>query len=179
MKKLFLVFAFLALGLTGCASGQSSSSDASDIDASDIDADIQSIYNGVAKFNTNSQRVNKTINMYREVTEMEGLILEEIDVATNVLLRHTEIIGDKLPKKDSIEGPTKATLLHLANAYKSWVYYLKLNNNIAETCTKRPIDWQECILENRPVAIENEYRSRLSLDLYLSRSEEWRKSFGR
>jgi hypothetical protein len=141
----------------------------------DFNADIDAIKVGVRKFEQNSSLSTnaETFEDYRFITENNGLILDEIDGATNNFSNNIKRASSELPTKDTPESPSIAKLTAWAEGYNSWIFYQRLNQEIGEDCLNYPSEWMTCLITNLPEVSRNEQASSLKLRLAIQGIEEW------
>lgn len=172
MRKIIAVVAATLL-LSSCAGISGGAVGGQDID---FNADVEAIAAGVRKFDENTkQSLNiQTYEDFRSITENNGKILEEIDVATENFRSNIERASSELPSEDTKESPSKSKLLAWADGYKTWIYYQELNQSIGVECLNFPDDWMNCLLNNLSTTSRNEQASTLQLTIAIQGIQEWR-----
>ena len=163
-----------SLFLSGCGLGVVGSSNNTYIE---LNADVQAISDAVAKFDANS-KTSGNVTLYSDfenIYKKNGVILDEAERAVDIFLADIVRAGSKLPNQDTKEIPSKSKLVALANGYKTWVYYQKLNQTIGGVCINRPADWMNCLIEKLPETMPNETKSTNDLKIAIQGIEDWRK----
>jgi PBP1b-binding outer membrane lipoprotein LpoB len=173
--SLALVMVFL---LTAC-SGTSNSSDLSSID---FNQDVALIAKGVERFERNSQKAidmaNQDANSYAGIVAENKAALDDVELATEVFLRHINQASSQLPSVDTTESPSKSKMLAWANGYKSWVYYQRQAQSIGEKCLSSEQNFTGCLLSNFSETLELERLSQVDLKNAVAGIQEWRNSLG-
>ena len=146
----------------------------------DFNADVEAIRLGVQKFDENSSQSGnvKTFEDFRVITENNGIILDEIDAATDIFLNNIERASSELPTEDTVESPSKAKLTAWAEGYKSWVYFQNLNQRIGSECLNYPTEWMTCLLTKFSETSQNEQNSTIKLKIAIQGIQEWRQFAG-
>jgi hypothetical protein len=176
MKKIIAI-AVATLLLTSCGGISGVSTGGPSID---FNADVEAIGLGIKKFDANSSTsaTIKTLEDFRIITENNGVILDEIEAATQSFLSNIERAGSRLPTEDSVESPSKSKLLAWAEGYMSWVYFQKQNQEIGERCLGQTSEWMNCLIMNMPSTMQNESTSIIKLTAAIQGIQEWRKLAG-
>lgn len=146
----------------------------------DFNADVEAIRVGVQKFEENSSQSGnvQTFEDFRLISENNGIILDEIDAATDNFLSNIEQASSELPTEDTMDSPSKAKLTAWAEGYKSWVYFQKLNQRIGSECLNYPTEWMTCLINKLPETSQNEQNSTVKLKIAIQGIQEWRQSVG-
>ena len=173
MKVKFIVALAATLLLTSC----NQTGGVADID---FNADIEAIGIGVKKFEENTSKSGSidTLEKFREITENNGLILDEIQASTEIFFTNIERASSKLPEGDTVESPSKSKLIAWAEGYKSWIYFQKQNQLIGEDCLRQTSEWMNCLIINLPITSQNESSSTIKLTAAIQGIQEWRKLAG-
>jgi hypothetical protein len=141
---------------------------------------VEAISVGVQKFEENSSQSGnvQTFEDFRLISENNGTILDEIDVATDNFLSNIEQASSELPTEDTTDSPSKAKLTAWAEGYKSWVYFQKLNQRIGSECLNYPTEWMSCLIAKLPETSQNEQNSTIKLKTAIQGIQEWRQLVG-
>jgi hypothetical protein len=164
--------------LTAC-SGTSSFNDSAGID---FNQDVAVIAQGIERFERNTQKAidmdNPDRNAYADIVVENKAALDEVELATDVFLRHINQASSLLPKVDTTESPSESKLLAWANGYKSWVYYQRQAQSIGEKCLAPGQNFTECLLLNLSKTLEFERLSQVDLKNAIAGIQVWRNSLG-
>jgi hypothetical protein len=178
MKNRIPFVVTVMLLLTAC-SGTSISSDSADID---FNQDVAVIAQGIERFERNTQKAidmaNPDRNAYTDIIVENKAALDEVELATDVFLRHINQASSLLPKVDTTESPSESKLLAWANGYKSWVYYQRQAQSIGEKCLTPGQNFTECLLLNLSKTLEFERLSQVDLKNAIAGIQVWRNSLG-
>jgi hypothetical protein len=174
--KLVGIFVSLIF-LTSCGQIVDAATGGSSID---FNSDVEAISVGVQKFEENSSQSGnvQTFEDFRLISENNGTILDEIDVATDNFLSNIEQASSELPTEDTTDSPSKAKLTAWAEGYKSWVYFQKLNQRIGSECLNYPTEWMSCLIAKLPETSQNEQNSTIKLKTAIQGIQEWRQLVG-
>lgn len=176
MKK-FIAIAAATLLLSSCAGLSGGATGGRNID---FNADVEAIAAGVRKFEENTKQSPnvQTYEDFKSISENNGRILEEIDVATDNFRSNIERASSKLPSEDTIESPSKSKLLAWADGYKTWIYFQKVNQSIGVECLNYPDDWMNCLISKLSETSKNEQASTVQLTKAIQGIQEWRELAG-
>ena len=177
MKKLIAVVATTFL-LTSC--GQKDVASVSGMDL-DFNAKVETVELGLKKLEdsvTNSGEI-LSLEDFEKLTGKTGAILDEFDDLVETFLSDIELASAKLPTEDTVENPSKLTLLSWADGYKSWAYFQRQNQLISEECVSKAGGWMGCVYTKVQAQIDNAKSSRDKLKDTIQGIEEWRKLAGK
>jgi hypothetical protein len=177
MKTKPILVSVILFLLTSCSAS-------TDLNGGNIDfnKDIESIAEGVARFENNSKNAidinNQGGDNYAQIVIENKAALDQIENSTEVFLSHINQASSRLPTEDTAESPSKSKLLAWANGYKSWIYYQRLAQEVGEKCLKSEMDFTDCTIVNLPEVLEYERLSRVDLQNAIAGIQEWRNSLG-
>ena len=174
MTNKLLLSLVITLLTTSCAANSEASID--------FNKDIESIAQGIDRFEVNSKNAVEISRQggddFAKIVSENKSALDEVDLATDVFLSHINQASSRLPKEDTAESPSEAKLIAWANGYKSWVYYQRQVQTLSEKCLASELEFTACGLVNLPDVLEYERLSQVDLKNAVAGIQEWRKSLG-
>ena len=177
MKKLIAIGAAAFL-LTSCGQNDGASVSGAGLD---FNAKVERVDLGIKKFEysiTNSGEVT-SLEDFEKMTSKTGAILDEFDDLVATFISDIELDSANLPKEDTVENPSKTTLLSWADGYKSYAYFQRQNQLISQGCVSKAAGWMGCVYENLQAQIDNAKASMDKLKVTTKGIEEWRKLAGK
>ena len=177
MKKVIAVVAATFL-LTSCGQmGDASVSGA----ALDFNTKIKAVELGIKKIEDNVSNTGEVISTedFENMTNKSGEILNEFDALVATFIADIELASADLPKEDTVENPSKATLLSWADGYKSYAYFQRQNQLISQGCVSKAAGWTGCVYANVQAQIDNAKAGMDKLKVTTEGIEKWRKFAGK
>ena len=177
MKKLIAVVAATFL-LTSC--GQSDGALVSEAGL-DFNAKVKAVELGIKKIEDNVSNTGEvtTTEDFENMTSKSGAILDEFDALVRTFISDIELASADLPKEDSVENPSKSTLLSWADGYKSYAYFQRQNQLISQGCVSKAAGWTGCVYANVQAQIDNAKAGIDKLKVTTEGIEKWRKFAGK
>jgi hypothetical protein len=177
MKKLIAVVAATFL-LTSC--GQMDDASVSGA-ALDFNTKIKAVELGIKKIEDNVSNTGEVISTedFENMTNKSGEILNEFDALVATFIADIELASADLPKEDTVENPSKATLLSWADGYKSYAYFQRQNQLISQGCVSKAAGWTGCVYANVQAQIDNAKAGMDKLKVTTEGIEKWRKFAGK
>jgi len=177
MKKLIAVVAAAFL-LTSCGQNDGASVSGAGLD---FNAKVKAVELGIKKIEDNVSNTGEvtTTEDFENMTNKSGEILDEFDALVRTFISDIELASADLPKEDTVENPSKTTLLSWADGYKSYAYFQRQNQLISQGCVSKAAGWMGCVYENLQAQIDNAKASMDKLKVTTKGIEEWRKLAGK
>ena len=177
MKKVIAVVAATFL-LTSC--GQMDDASVSGA-ALDFNTKIKAVELGIKKIEDNVSNTGEVISTedFENMTNKSGEILNEFDALVATFIADIELASADLPKEDTVENPSKATLLSWADGYKSYAYFQRQNQLISQGCVSKAAGWTGCVYANVQAQIDNAKAGMDKLKVTTEGIEKWRKFAGK
>ena len=177
MKKLIAVVAATLL-LTSC--GQSDGALVSEAGL-DFDAKVKAVELGIKKIEDNVSNTGEvtTTEDFENMTKKSGEVLDEFDALVRTFISDIELASADLPKEDTVENPSKSTLLSWADGYKSYAYFQRQNQLISQGCVSKAAGWTGCVYANVQAQIDNAKAGIDKLKVTTEGIEKWRKFAGK
>ena len=177
MKKVIAVLAATFL-LTSC--GQMDDASVSGA-ALDFNTKVKAVELGIKKIEDNVSNTGEVISTedFENMTNKSGEILNEFDALVATFIADIELASADLPKEDTVENPSKATLLSWADGYKSYAYFQRQNQLISQGCVSKAAGWTGCVYANVQAQIDNAKAGMDKLKVTTEGIEKWRKFAGK
>ena len=177
MKKVIAVVAATFL-LTSC--GQMDDASVSG-GALDFNTKVKAVELGIKKIEDNVSNTGEVISTedFENMTNKSGEILNEFDALVATFIADIELASADLPKEDTVENPSKATLLSWADGYKSYAYFQRQNQLISQGCVSKAAGWTGCVYANVQAQIDNAKAGMDKLKVTTEGIEKWRKFAGK
>ena len=177
MKKLIAVVAATLL-LASC--GQNDGASVSEAGL-DFNAKVKAVELGIKKIEDNVSNTGEVISTedFENMTNKSGEILNEFDALVATFIADIELASADLPKEDTVENPSKATLLSWADGYESYAYFQRQNQLISQGCVSKAAGWTGCVYSNVQAQIDNAKASIDELKVTREAIEKWRKFAGK
>ena len=177
MKKVMAVLAATFL-LTSC--GQMDDASVSGA-ALDFNTKVKAVELGIKKIEDNVSNTGEVISTedFENMTNKSGEILNEFDALVATFIADIELASADLPKEDTVENPSKATLLSWADGYKSYAYFQRQNQLISQGCVSKAAGWTGCVYANVQAQIDNAKAGMDKLKVTTEGIEKWRKFAGK
>ncbi len=177
MKKVIAVVAATFL-LTSC--GQMDDASVSGA-ALDFNTKVKAVELGIKKIEDNVSNTGEVISTedFENMTNKSGEILNEFDALVATFIADIELASADLPKEDTVENPSKATLLSWADGYKSYAYFQRQNQLISQGCVSKAAGWTGCVYANVQAQIDNAKAGMDKLKVTTEGIEKWRKFAGK
>ena len=177
MKKVIAVVAATFL-LTSCGQMDGASVSGADLD---FNAKVKAVELGIKKIEENVSNTGEvtTTEDFEKMTDKSGEILDEFDVLVATFISDIELASADLPNEDTVENPSKATLLSWADGYKSYAYFQRQNQLISQGCVSKAAGWMGCVYANVQAQIDNAKASIDKLKVTTEGIEKWRKFAGK
>ena len=177
MKKVIAVVAATLL-LASC--GQNDGASVSEAGL-DFNAKVKAVELGIKKIEDNVSNTGEVISTedFENMTNKSGEILNEFDALVATFIADIELASADLPKEDTVENPSKATLLSWADGYKSYAYFQRQNQLISQGCVSKAAGWTGCVYANVQAQIDNAKAGMDKLKVTTEGIEKWRKFAGK
>lgn len=177
MKKLIAVVAVTFL-LTSCGQNDGTSVSGAGLD---FNAKVKAVELGIKKIEDNVSNTGEvtTTEDFENMTNKSGEILDEFDVLVRNFISDIELASADLPIEDTVENPSKTTLLSWADGYKSYAYFQRQNQLISQGCVSKAAGWMGCVYANLQAQIDNAKASIDNLKVTTEGIEKWRKFAGK
>jgi hypothetical protein len=177
MKKVIAVVAATFL-LASC--GQMDDASVSGA-ALDFNTKVKAVELGIKKIEDNVSNTGEVISTedFENMTNKSGEILNEFDALVATFIADIELASADLPKEDTVENPSKATLLSWADGYKSYAYFQRQNQLISQGCVSKAAGWTGCVYANVQAQIDNAKAGMDKLKVTTEGIEKWRKFAGK
>jgi hypothetical protein len=177
MKKVIAVIAATFL-LTSCGQTDSASVGGSGLD---FNAKVKAVELGIKKIEDNVSNTGEVTSTedFENMTNKSGAILDEFDVLVATFISEIELASADLPKEDTVENPSKSTLLSWADGYKSYAYFQRQNQLISQGCVSKAAGWMGCVYANVQAQIDNAKASIDELKVTREEIDKWRKFAGK
>ena len=177
MKKVIAVVAATFL-LTSCGQMDDASESGADLD---FNAKVKAGELGIKKIEDNVSNTGEVISTedFENMTNKSGEILNEFDALVATFIADIELASADLPKEDTVENPSKATLLSWADGYKSYAYFQRQNQLISQGCVSKAAGWTGCVYANVQAQIDNAKAGMDKLKVTTEGIEKWRKFAGK
>ena len=177
MKKVIAVVAATFL-LTSCGQMDDASVSGADLD---FNAKVKAVELGIEKIEDNVSNTGEVISTedFENMTNKSGEILNEFDALVATFIADIELASADLPKEDTVENPSKATLLSWADGYKSYAYFQRQNQLISQGCVSKAAGWTGCVYANVQAQIDNAKAGMDKLKVTTEGIEKWRKFAGK
>ena len=177
LKKLIAVVAATLL-LTSCGQNDGASVSGAGLD---FNAKVKAIELGIKKIEDNVSNTGevRTTEDFENMTNKSGEILDEFEALVRTFISDIELASADLPKEDTVENPSKTTLLSWADGYKSYAYFQRQNQLISQGCVSKADGWVGCVYANVQAQIDNAKASIDELKVTTEGIEKWRKFAGK
>ena len=177
MKKLIAVVAATLL-LASC--GQNDGASVSEAGL-DFNAKVKAVELGIKKIEDNVSNTGEvtTTEDFEDMTKKSGEVLDEFDALVRTFISDIELASADLPKEDTVENPSKTTLLSWADGYESYAYFQRQNQLISQGCVSKAAGWMGCVYSNVQAQIDNAKASIDELKVTREAIEKWRKFAGK
>jgi len=177
MKKVIAVVAATFL-LTSCGQMDDASVSGAGLD---FNAKVKAVELGIKKIEENVSNTGEvtTTEDFENMTNKSGEILDEFDVLVATFISDIELASADLPNEDTVENPSKTTLLSWADGYKSYAYFQRQNQLISQGCVSKAAGWMGCVYANVQAQIDNVKASIDKLKVTTEGIEKWRKFAGK
>ena len=178
-----LVVLLVALLLSGCAGFSGASSVLGTSPEIDLNMDVESIANGVSRFDANTALTSSatTLQDYVDISNNNEVILNSIETSVQKFKGNIQQAWEDLPAQDDASSPSRAKLLKWAEGYETWIYYQREMQKLGAACTitsQTKSEYDICAIRNFNRAMEVERLSRSDLTAAIQGLEEWRESVG-
>jgi hypothetical protein len=173
----------VALLLSGCAGFSGASSVLGTSPEIDLNADVESIADGVSKFDANTALTSSatTLQDYVDISNNNEVILNSIETSVQKFKGNIQQAWEDLPAQDDASSPSRAKLLKWAEGYETWIYYQREMQKLGSACTitsQTKSEYDICAISNFNRAMEFERLSRSDLTAAIQGIQEWRESVG-
>ena len=177
MKKVIAVVAATFL-LTSCGQMDDASVSGANLD---FNTKVKAVELGIKKIEDNVSNTGEVTSTedFENMTNKSGAILDEFDALVATFISDIELASADLPKEDSVENPSKSTLLSWADGYKSYAYFQRQNQLISQGCVSKAAGWMGCVYANVQAQIDNVKASIDELKVTSEGIEKWRKFAGK
>jgi hypothetical protein len=178
-----LVVLLVALLLSGCAGFSGASSVLGTSAEIDLNADVESIADGVSRFDANTALTSSatTLQDYVDISNNNEDILNSIETSVQKFKADIQEAWEDLPAEDVASTPSRAKLLKWAEGYETWIYYQREMQKLGSACTitsQTKSEYDICAISNLNRAMEFERLSRSDLTPAIQGIQEWRESVG-
>jgi len=178
-----LVVLLVALLLSGCAGFSGASSVLGTAPDIDLNADVESIADGVSRFDANTALTSSatTLQDYVDISNNNEIILNSIETSVQKFKLDIQEAWEDLPDQDDVSSPSRAKLLKWAEGYETWIYYQREMQKLGAACTitsQTKSEYDICAINNFNRAMDFERLSRSDLTSAIQGIQEWRESVG-
>lgn len=173
----------IALLLSGCAGFGGGASVLGASPQIDLNADVESIADGVSRFDANSALTSSatTLQDYIDISSNNETILNSIETSVLKFKLDIQDAWDDLPSTDDASSPSRGKLMKWAEGYETWIYYQREMQKLGSACTitsQTKSEYDICAMNNFNRAMEFERLSRSDLSVAIQGIQEWRQSIG-
>lgn len=173
----------IALLLSGCAGFGGGTSVLGTSSEIDLNADIESIADGVSRFDVNTALTSSAtiLQDYIDISSNNETILNSIETSVQKFKSDIQSAWDELPSEDNLTSPSRDKLLKWAGGYETWIYYQREMQKLGSACTitsQTKSEYDICAISNFNRAMEFEGLSRSDLTAAIQGIQEWRESVG-